>query len=84
MSASATTIVGIGASAGGLKALRELCAELPSGTTTAYVVVQHLAPDKESLMAELLRRSTTLTVEDPRAETQPASDTIYVLPPGVE
>ncbi len=46
-------VVGIGASAGGLDALVELIQHVPR-EGMAYVVVQHLAPDHESLLPQLL------------------------------
>ena len=47
-------VVGIGASAGGLRALDEFFANMPPDSGAAYVVVQHLSPDFKSLMKELL------------------------------
>jgi two-component system, chemotaxis family, CheB/CheR fusion protein len=59
--AGPSRVVGIGASAGGLEALRELLERLtPDGT--AYVVAQHLAPGHPSLLVELLSRDTSLRV----------------------
>src|SRR6266540_5966295 len=49
------TVVGIGASAGGLKALQEFFEALPSSTGMAYVVITHLHPEHESHLAELLQ-----------------------------
>ncbi len=47
-------IVGIGASAGGFEALDEFFSHAPIDGGIGYVVVQHLSPDYESLMVELL------------------------------
>ena len=41
-------IVGVGASAGGLEAFKELLGHLPVDTGMAFVLVQHLDPDHES------------------------------------
>ena len=49
-------IVGVGASAGGLEAIREMLAGASPDTNLAYVVIQHLDPNHESLLAELLAR----------------------------
>jgi chemotaxis response regulator CheB len=49
-------IVGIGASAGGLEAFRRLLGALPKSTGMAYVLVQHLDPHHESILAALLSR----------------------------
>ncbi|MEM6404608.1 MAG: chemotaxis protein CheB, partial [Cyanobacteria bacterium P01_D01_bin.116] len=47
-------VVGIGASAGGLRALEEFFANMPADSGAAFVVIQHLSPDFKSLMKELL------------------------------
>ena len=52
--------MGIGASAGGLAALKGLFEALPNDTGAAFVVIQHLDPKHESLTAEILTRSTTM------------------------
>jgi two-component system, chemotaxis family, CheB/CheR fusion protein len=49
----ALTIVGIGASAGGLEAIAELLGALPAATGMAYIVVQHLDPRHESLLSDI-------------------------------
>src|SRR5262245_61573395 len=59
---SRITIVGIGASAGGIEALREFLHALPVDLGLSYVVVVHLAPDHESELAAILSRSTKMKV----------------------
>lgn len=49
------TIIGIGSSAGGLEAIRELVATLPTDLDVSYVVVQHMSPHHKSLMTEIGR-----------------------------
>ncbi|MCP6390646.1 hypothetical protein NL487_27375, partial [Klebsiella pneumoniae] len=49
-------VVGIGASAGGLEAYTEFLQACPADAGMAYVLVQHLPPDRESMLAELLSR----------------------------
>jgi two-component system CheB/CheR fusion protein len=49
-------IVGIGASAGGLEAFKAFFAHMPADSELAFVLVQHLSPDHESLLS--LKRST--------------------------
>ncbi len=73
--------VGIGASAGGLEALRPFVANLPSGSNMTFILAQHMSPDHRSLMVELLIRETDLKVEEARHNTLPRADTIYVAPP---
>src|ERR1700731_1491070 len=55
-------VVGIGASAGGVDALRSFFAATRDTSGIAYVVIQHLSPDHGSLMAEILGRCTSMQV----------------------
>ena len=45
------SVVGIGASAGGLEAFEQLLRALPHDTGLAFVLVQHLAPSHESILS---------------------------------
>ena len=58
----AMPIIAIGASAGGLEACSSLLKRLPSEMQAAFVLVLHLAPKHDSMVAELLARDTDLTV----------------------
>jgi two-component system CheB/CheR fusion protein len=75
-------VVGIGASAGGLEALREMLgtARLPTGM--AFVVVQHLDPNYESMLAQLLDRATPLDVLQCEGGEELCPDRVYIIPPG--
>ncbi|MGZ2258119.1 chemotaxis protein CheB [Roseobacter sp. A03A-229] len=75
------TIIGIGSSAGGLEAIRELVATLPTDLQVAYVVVQHMSPHHKSLMTELVARQTSLVVRDVIHGSVPEPNVIYVTPP---
>ncbi|GGB30068.1 chemotaxis protein CheR [Sphingomonas metalli] len=77
-----TPIVGIGASAGGLEALREMLAPARVPTGLAFVVVQHLDPNHESMLAQLLDRNTTLEVLQCAGGERIEADTVYIIPPG--
>ena len=66
-------IVGIGASAGGLEALRELFAAMPPNTGMAFVVITHQHPGTPSMLPELLSKETRMPVLE-------ASDGLKVLP----
>ena len=77
-------IVGIGASAGGLEALEQFFRNMPADSGMAYVVVQHLSPDFESLMDKLLARETTIPIRLIEDGIEVAPNSIYLLPPGKE
>jgi two-component system, chemotaxis family, CheB/CheR fusion protein len=51
-------VVGVGASAGGLEAFTQMLQALPLDTGMAFVLIQHLAPTRPSLLAEILSRAT--------------------------
>ncbi|HZM24931.1 MAG TPA: CheR family methyltransferase [Anaerolineales bacterium] len=77
----ALTVVGIGASAGGLPALRSFFEALPSDSGLAFVVVTHLHPEHESHMAELLQKSTQMPTIQVNKKIKVESDHVYVIPP---
>jgi two-component system, chemotaxis family, CheB/CheR fusion protein len=79
----ATTIVGIGASAGGLEAVSQLLDALPARSGVALVVVQHLAPGHDSSLPELLGAHTAMPVIQVRDGTRIERDHVYVIPPNV-
>ena len=74
-------VVGVGASAGGLEAFQQLLNHLPTTTGMAFVFVQHLAPRHESMLAELLSRSTKIPVLEVKEGMKAAPDHIFVIPP---
>ncbi len=78
------TVVGIGASAGGLEALELFFDNLAPDTTMAFVVVQHLSPDFKSLMDELLARHTTLPIHMVENGMLVESGHVYLIPPKKE
>ncbi len=75
-------VVAIGASAGGLEALQELFRHMPADTGFAFVVIQHLSPRHETLIASLLAPLTAMPVREVAAdETVIEPDHVYVKPP---
>ncbi len=72
--------VGIGASAGGVEALERLFSHLPSDTGMAFVVVTHLAPDRQSLLPEIVRRFTDMAVHPVRDGVSLGPNCVYILP----
>jgi two-component system CheB/CheR fusion protein len=75
-------IVGIGASAGGLQAFRELLENLPEKTGMAYVFISHLAADKPSYLTDIFSRHTAMPVQVIESGGRPEPDQVYILPPG--
>jgi len=73
-------IVGIGASAGGLEAATQLLKALPTNTGMGFVLVQHLDPTHESILAKLLSKATTMPVKEARDEVVVKPDHVYVIP----
>ncbi len=74
-------IVGIGASAGGLEAFTALLHSLPDNLNMGYVILQHLAPESESILPNLLARATTMPVQEVRDGTVIEPNHVYVMPP---
>ena len=75
-------IVGLGASAGGLEALRSFFEAVPAKSGVAFVVIQHLAPNHRSQMVELLATHTPAPVHQIEDGVTLQPDHVYVIPPG--
>ena len=52
--------IGIGASAGGLEAIRELTTALDTGERLTFIIAQHLSPSHTSMLVDLIRRECHL------------------------
>lgn len=76
------SVVGIGASAGGLAALRGFFAALPPDSGITFVVVVHLSAEHESRLAELLQSATAMPVTQVTTRVQMVPNHVYVIPPG--
>ena len=76
-------VVGIGASAGGLAAIEEFLAAMPSGESSgmAFVLVQHLDPDHKSLLLDLVQRYTQMEVNWAEDGMEVHPGCAYVMPP---
>src|SRR5215472_12163784 len=74
-------VVGIGASAGGLEAISELVAELPTKTGMAFLLVQHLAPHQESFLTDILAGKANIAVKTAKDGSSIEPDHFYVIPP---
>ncbi len=80
--AAALTVVGIGASAGGLKALQLFFESVPADSGMAYVVIMHLDRERESRIAEILQDRASVPVTQVTRATAVEADRVYVIPPG--
>src|SRR5216117_450826 len=74
-------VVCIGASAGGLEAFTGLLKALPADTGMAFVLVSHLAPKHESMLAHILGRATTMPVMEVTDTPTVRANHVYVIPP---
>lgn len=74
-------IVGIGASAGGLEAFRAFFAGMAPDTGMAFVLVQHLAPDHKSMLADILGKITAMGVSEATDGQEVEPNAVYVIPP---
>ncbi|MCG6859915.1 MAG: PAS domain S-box protein [Chromatiaceae bacterium] len=75
-------VVAIGASAGGLDAFKQFFSAMPADSGMAFVLIQHLDPTHESLMADLLSRYTRMKVMQVEDRMPVRSDCVYMIPPG--
>ena len=77
-------IVGIVASAGGLEAFTQLLMYLPVDTGMAFVLIEHLSPDRESLLAEIFTRYTKMLVSQVQNGMLVEPNRIYIIPPNTQ
>jgi len=79
-------VIGIGASAGGLKAFEEFFSNIPKNKFTgmAFILVQHLAPDHKSILNELIKRYTSMQVFEVTDGITVKPDCIYIIPPNCD
>ena len=77
------SIVGVGASAGGLEAFTQFLNAMPPDTGMAIVLVQHLSPKHQSVLPELLAGSTSMPVIQVREGMEIEPNHVYVMPPNV-
>ena len=76
------TVVGIGASAGGLIALRHFFEKTAGDTGMAFVVVVHLSPEHASNLAAILQATTSLPVVEVTETLKIEPNHVYIIPPG--
>ena len=79
---AAFPVVGIGASAGGVSAFEAFFSAMPgSESGMALVLVQHLAPDHKSILSDLIRRYTSMRVNEVEDGMEVQPDNVYIIPP---
>jgi len=74
-------IVALGASAGGLEALERFFKAVASDSGMAYIVIVHLDPGHVSLLPELLKKFTSMPVQQITDGTVVKANNVYVIPP---
>lgn len=77
-------IVGIGASAGGLEALRALVPNLPIDQRVVYILAQHLDPKHSSMLVPILARETKLPISELTHNQVLEPGTFYIIPPAMD
>jgi two-component system CheB/CheR fusion protein len=75
-------VVGIGASAGGLEAFFDFFKVMPANSGMAFVLIQHLPPERESLMSEILSKHTQMPVHQVEDGISIEPNHVYVIRPG--
>ena len=83
-STSKFPIVGIVASAGGLEAFSQLLSHLPTNTGMAFVLIQHMLPNGESLLTKILARVTKMLVSQVQNGMLVEPDRVYIIPPDTQ
>jgi two-component system CheB/CheR fusion protein len=73
--------VGVGASAGGLDALRKFLSNIPGKSGMAIIIVQHMDPIHKSGLVDILARYTSMKVLQVEDGVQVLPDHVYIIPP---
>jgi two-component system, chemotaxis family, CheB/CheR fusion protein len=77
-------IVGIGGSSGSLDALVQLLSNIELKTGMGFVFIQHLDPTHESMLVDILNRSSRLPVSEARDGDRVEPDRLYIIPPAAD
>ncbi|MEP7230256.1 MAG: chemotaxis protein CheB [Ginsengibacter sp.] len=73
-------VIGIGASAGGLEAFKKFIRAIPQNSGMAYILVQHLHPEHNSSLPEILQRETKVKVEEVSDNVIVKPNRVYIIP----
>ena len=74
-------VIGVGASAGGIEAFRSFFDRLPPKPGFAVVLALHLPAERKSLLSDIVRSWTSMSVQDATQGTPIKPDSVYVVPP---
>jgi two-component system CheB/CheR fusion protein len=77
-------VVGVGASAGGIEAFKQLLHDVPADTGAAFVLVQHLDPTHESVLQTILSAATPMPVDEVRDGMPVEPNHVYVIPAAMD
>jgi two-component system CheB/CheR fusion protein len=77
---SELTIVGIGASAGGLGAIENFFKDIKASEGIAYIFIQHLSPKYESMLPDILEKHTDIPIRVITDGEKAQGNTIYLKP----
>jgi two-component system CheB/CheR fusion protein len=73
--------VGIGASAGGLDALKKFLSNIPQNSGMAFIIVQHMDPTHKSGLVKILDSYTDLKVLEIVDDVKVEPEHVYIIPP---
>lgn len=74
-------LIALGSSAGGINALSELLSTLPKEFPASILIVQHLDPNRSSLIVDILRHQTQLKIKQAEEGDIPTPGNVYIAPP---
>ncbi len=74
-------VVVVGASAGGLHALKKLLPALPAAFPCPVLVVQHMSPQSDNYMTRMLNDLSPLTIKEADEKESIMPGTVYIAPP---
>ncbi|MGH4117337.1 chemotaxis protein CheB [Clostridium sp.] len=75
------SIIGIGASAGGLAAISAFLGNVPENSGLAFVIVQHMENNSKQILVELLQSDTSMKVVQASENVSVQPNYVYVIPP---
>ena len=84
MNSSLHTVVGIGASSGGLEAIQDFFNQMPINPKLSFIIMQHLSPNYHSIMNDLLAHHTSMPIKIAAHNMPLEAGVIYLIPPPFE